>query len=419
MTTTNPLPTNKLSSGSALHVISTDSKQSPASNAKTGRDYPIIVHSHLHWSWVWQRPQQFLSRLSATHPILFVEEPLFDASLTEAQVEVSQADKFPNITIVLPRLPEAWRHDRERIDLERRRALDEVLDGPLGEVFAEPVQWFYDPMAVGPFAGQVNEIANVYDCMDELAQFRGAPAELVRRERLLLELADVVFAGGPKIHSSKVKHNSNCHSYGCGVEIAHFGKARLAETQIPEDVAHIKGPILGFFGVVDERMDYDLIAKIADAHPDWQLVIIGPAIKVDPANFPQRENIHWMGGRDYQQLPAYVKAFDVCLMPFAINEATEFINPTKALEYMATGTPIVSTAIEDVVLQFSDVVAVANSHEEFISHCEKAVSAPSEKAIQLGLELTKINSWDAIVERLEQHIADVLESDEDEATYAA
>ncbi|MEO7934596.1 MAG: glycosyltransferase [Chthoniobacterales bacterium] len=408
-------------SSQSLHVMAAENDVAKnRRQMKADREYPILVHSHLRWDWVWQRPQQFLSRLSKNHPILFVEEPWYLGHLNDTtEIAIAQQEKFPNITVVRPHFPEAWREDAARVDAERRKVVEDLLAGPLGETFFEPVQWFYDPMAVTAFAGQMNEIANVYDCMDQLSQFRGAPAELVRRERILLELADVVFAGGPKIHQAKVLHNENCHSYGCGVEIAHFGKARLEETPIPADLAHLQGPVLGFFGCVDERMDYDLLAKMADAHPEWQVVVVGPVIKVDPAQFPQRENLHWVGGRQYEELPSYVKAFDVCLMPFAINEATEFINPTKALEYMATGRPIVSTAIEDVILQFSDVVAVSHSHEEFISYCERAVSSPDTEAIQLGLELTKLNSWDAIVERLEQHISDVLEPVETAETVAA
>ena len=198
-------------------------------------------------------------------------------------------------------------------------------------------------MAVTAFAGQMGEQAIVFDCMDQLSQFRGAPKELIRRERELLNMADVVFAGGPKIGRDKIKYNPNTHSYGCGVDVKHFGKARLASTEVPADVAGLTGPVFGFFGVVDERMDYALVAALADAHPQGHVVIVGPMTKVDPALIPQRPNLHWLGGRDYALLPAYVKKFDVCLMPFALNEATEYINPTKALEYMATGKPIVST----------------------------------------------------------------------------
>jgi glycosyltransferase involved in cell wall biosynthesis len=370
-------------------------------------NYPIIVHSHLHWDWVWQRPQQFLSRLSRKHPILFVEEPSYVDGITTPRAVLREVTEFPNLTVVRTEYPHGFT-DRDLIDIEQKRLVDGILSGPLGRTFKRPVQWFYDPMAVKAFAGQMDERAIVYDCMDQLSQFRGAPAELVRRERELLALADVVFAGGPKIHKSKKTMNTNCHSYGCGVDIRHFGQARLAETQVPEDVAALEGPTLGFFGVVDERMDYDLVAAIADAHPEWNVVIIGPATKVDPANFPQRANLHWLGGRDYGQLPGYVKSFDVCLMPFAINEATEFINPTKALEYMATARPIVSTAIEDVILQFSDVVDVAHSHAEFIAACERAVANPNADGVQRGVELAAQNSWEAIVARLEGHIADVL-----------
>lgn len=411
MITTAPTLITKNSNSAGLHILTKSFAENLTNNAKTTvPDFPIIVHSHLHWDWVWQRPQQFLSRLSAKHPILFVEEPLYEENRQQPETLLSQAPNYPNIHIVRPLFPKTWQNDRLQIDSERKRVVDEVIASPLGKTFSQPVQWFYDPMAAHPFMGKMNEIATVYDCMDELSQFRGAPAELVSREQSLLKYADVVFAGGPKIHSTKRLLNANCHSYGCGVDIAHFGTALSATTALPEDVASLSGPILGFFGAVDERMDYSLLEKMADTHPDWQLVIIGPAIKVDPEQFPKRPNLHWMGGRDYAALPSYVKAFDVCLMPFAINEATEFINPTKALEYMATGTPIVSTAIEDVILQFSDVVQVAHSHEEFIRCCEFALASPDTVAIEIGLEMTQLNTWEVIVERLENHISDVLDS---------
>jgi glycosyltransferase involved in cell wall biosynthesis len=299
--------------------------------------------------------------------------------------------------------------DRAAIDAEQRRLVLATLAGPLGASFERPVQWFYDPMATTAFAGQMDERAIVYDCMDQLSHFRGAPPELIRRERELLSLADVVFAGGPKIHRSKRELNANCHSYGCGVDVKHFSRARAAETAVPTDIASLPGPRLGFFGVVDERMDYQLLSAMASAHPEWSIVIIGSACKVDPMEFPQHANLHWLGGREYDQLPAYVKGLDVCLMPFAMNEATEFINPTKALEYMATGRPIVSSAVEDVVLQFSDVVRIADSHAEFIRMCEEAIANPDPKRIARGLQLAKRNSWEAIVTGMKGHINDVLE----------
>ncbi|MDB6005088.1 MAG: glycosyltransferase [Prosthecobacter sp.] len=370
--------------------------------------YPIIVHSHLGWDWVWQRPQQFLSRFAKRHPVLFVEEPRRAEGLEQSRATLRDVPNVPNLKVLSTELPPALFENRETLDAEHKRLVLETLAGPIGETFARPVQWFYDPMAAAPFAGQMNERAIVYDCMDQLSQFRGAPPELVRRERELLALADVVFAGGPKIWKSKREHNSNCHSYGCGVDVAHFGKACAEETEIPADLAALPGPRLGYFGVVDERLDYELISALAAAHPEWSVVIIGPACKVDPASFPRHPNLHFLGGRDYSQLPAYVKGFDVCLMPFALNEATEFINPTKALEYMATARPIVSTTVEDVVLQFSDVVRIASSHEEFITECERAIGEPSAEQVARGVEMAKRNSWESIVARMEGHIADVL-----------
>ena len=371
-------------------------------------EYPIIVHSHLGWDWVWQRPQQFLSRFSKRHQILFVEGPVPSEDVSEPLPELREVAEFPNITIMRMKMPAARWNDGAWVDKERRRLVQELLAGPLGLRFRDPVQWFYDPMAVTAFAGHMDERAIVFDCMDQLSQFKGAPKELIRRERELLNAADVVFAGGPKIGRDKIKYNANTHSYGCGVDVKHFGKARLKSTAIPGDIAPLKGPVFGFFGVVDERMDYDLVARLADANPQGHVVIIGPMTKIDPALVPQRPNLHWLGGRDYSLLPAYVKKFDVCLMPFAINEATEYINPTKALEYMATGRPIVSTPVEDVVLQFGAVVKISKSSDEFISLCAVAATSPDVACIRRGREMAERNSWESIVEAMEGHIAEAM-----------
>ncbi|MDB6150433.1 MAG: glycosyltransferase [Chthoniobacter sp.] len=403
MTLTNPLSTPLQKNGLAA---------ASRSDASDSDRFPIVVHSHLRWDWVWQRPQQFLSRLSKRHPVLFIEEPLAVAGLSKPCTKLREVSGLPNVRVVQTELPGELFREREAVDEAQYRLVQQTLAGPLGQTFRRPVQWFYDPMAVVPFGGRMDERVIVYDCMDQLSQFRGAPPELVRRERELLAIADVVFAGGPKIHSAKKEFNSNCHSYGCGVDVRHFGQARRADTVVPADIATLPGPVLGYFGVVDERMDYDLVAQLADVHPEWSIVIIGPCTKVDPATFPQRANLHWLGGRDYEQLPGYVKGLDVCLMPFAINEATAFINPTKALEYMATGRPIVSTAIEDVVLQFADVVRIANSREAFIGMCEQALAAPDHARTGRGMELASRNSWEAIVSRLEGHIDDALHSQE-------
>lgn len=375
---------------------------------QTNLSYPIIVHSHLCWGWVWQRPQQFLSRLSKRHRVLFVEGPSVVEEEFAPCYQLHPAPGFPNVTIMQTQFPAGRFEDGAYVDSERLRMLREVVSGPLAHKFDNPVQWFYDPMAVTAHAGSMNEIAVVYDCMDQLSQFKFAPPELVVRELELLQSADVVFAGGRKLWESKSRHNANCHFYGCGVDVAHFGTARSAETEIPFDIDFVPRPILGFFGVVDERLDYELIRRMADEKPEWSIAMVGPVCKVDPNSLPRGRNIYWLGGRDYESLPAYAKSFDLCLMPFALNEATEYINPTKALEYMATGTPIVSTAVPDVVSNFSQVVSIARSHEKFIEACAASLEQPDQVAIERGLKMAEANTWDAIVAKLEKHISDAL-----------
>jgi glycosyltransferase involved in cell wall biosynthesis len=372
------------------------------------QDYPLIVHCHLRWEGVWQRPQQFLSRLSRRHKILFIEGPILHDNEEPPAYELRPVKEYPNITVMRTHFPASRFSNGAWVDAERLRLLKDATNGPLRGHFDGPVQWFYDPMAAPCFIGKIGERAVVYDCMDELSQFKFAPPEIVQRERVLLAAADVVFAGGRKMWLSKSRHNDNAHFYGCGVDVAHFAKARASETPIPADVASLNKPILGYFGVVDERLDYQLIEKLADADPKWNIVMVGPTAKVDPGALPKRANIHWLGRREYEQLPNYTKAFDVCLMPFALNEATEYINPTKALEYMATGRPIVSTAVPDVVSNFSDAVSIAISQDCFVEMCARALANPDEEAIRCGLGMANNNQWDAIVAKLERHIEDAL-----------
>ena len=378
--------------------------------------YPIIVHCHLCWDWVWQRPQQFFSRISRRHKILFVETIGPDPHLSSPMGRFWNPPSFPNVTILRLQFP-SWRWpDGAFVDRERRRLVKEFLSGPGAGQFQNPVQWFYDPMAVPAFLGQMDEVAIVYDCMDELSKFAEAPPEIKRRERQLLAEADVVFTGGRKLWESKKNLNSNCHFYGCGVDVTHFGRARDTKTKIPGDIASLNKPVLGYFGVVDERMDYELLAKLAEANPDWSIAMVGPTLKVDKV--PRLPNLHWLGQKAYADLPAYCKAFDVCLMPFALNEATEFINPTKALEYMATGRPVISSAIADVVTNFGSIVKIARKHDDFISLCRQAIERPDTAAIEAGLKKAAENSWESIVARLEDHVAAALQQKQTVAAIA-
>jgi glycosyltransferase involved in cell wall biosynthesis len=371
-------------------------------------DRPVIVHSHLRWDFVWQRPQQILSRLAVHAPVLFIEEPIFLDDLSNPRLEITVP--FANVFRAVPYISAAYRSEHDvSTAIVRSLAQDAIANGKLKGLFANPIQWFYSPITAPSMLGGFNEIAVVYDCMDELAQFRFAHPDLPRRERLLLANADVVFTGGHRLYEAKRRYHGNVHFFGCGVDVAHFSKARLPETVIPADLEALPQPIFGYFGVIDERIDYDLIARLAAACPDASIAMVGPVVKVDPASLPQAANIHWLGKREYSELPSYVKGFATCLMPFALNEATEYINPTKTLEYMAARKPIVSTAVADVVRNFTPVVRVAKSHEQFITLAEKSAKNPDLVLLAEGLKKANGASWDNIVGQMRRLITDAIE----------
>ncbi len=339
--------------------------------------------------------------------MLFVETYCSDGVRTH--VDTHPAEGHPNVTILQMHLPAARWSDGAYIDAERRRALQATLAGPGHGQFDAPLLWFYDPMAVAAFAGHLGERAIIYDCMDELSQFRGAPPELVQRERQLLVCADVVFCGGQKMRRKRLPLNSNTHFIGTGVDCPHFGAAFSDHLPVAPEIAALGGaPVLGYFGVIDERIDYELLAALADARADWQIVMVGPTAKVNPADFPRRPNLHWIGPRKYAELPALTKGFSVAMMPFALNAATEYINPTKALEYMAAGRPVVSTALDEVRMNFGTVARIAPSRDEFVRLCVREVARPSHARIARGLKLASENTWEAVVARMGRHIADVL-----------
>lgn len=380
--------------------------QRPAPSGEFVAGRPLIAICHLQWDWVWQRPQQFLSRLARSHPVLFVETHCSEtrASFTRTRL----ARNHPGVTIIEIHLPSARWPDAAFIDAERRRILQERLAGEFGGRYDDAILWFNDPMAVTAYAGHLGECLIVYDCMDELSQFQGAPAALVEREHELTRRADVIFCGGRKMRDKRLPVNPNTHFYGTGVDCAHFGAALSSELAVDPEIAALPGPVLGYFGVVDERIDYDLLAALADAHADWSIAMVGPVAKVDPAALPRRPNLHWFGGRPYLNLPAMTKGFAVCLMPFALNASTEFINPTKALEYMAAGRPVVSTALDEVRTNFSSVSRVATTHAEFIAMCRREVDSPSRHRVRKGLKLAAGNTWEAIAAKMDAHIEDAI-----------
>jgi glycosyltransferase involved in cell wall biosynthesis len=382
--------------------LSGASPDTHATSAQRADKTPIIVHCHLRWDFVWQRPQQIFSRLSQDHPVLFLEEGL-DAD-GEPRLDITEPIK--NLVRVVPRFA-----GRESMSIESQcelvlrllteaRAAHPLLKGR----FESPIQWFYSPATAPFFTDRLKCVSIVYDCMDELANFRFAQADIAQREKVLLSRANVVFTGGYRLYESKSRHNPNTHFYGCGVDVGHFGKARLDSTLCPPETAALSRPILGYFGVIDERLDYALIERLALECRDASVVMVGPFAKIDPGSVPRLPNLHWMGQRAYGELPSFVKTFDVCLMPFALNEATHYINPTKTLEYMAAAKPVVSTAVPDVVRNFTPVVRVAHCAGEFIRAVQEAVASPDQDMIGKGIALARESSWEAIVSAMRGHM---------------
>jgi UDP-galactopyranose mutase len=349
----------------------------------------LICFSHLRWNFVFQRPQHLMSRFARAGRVIYWEEPEAAPPDCEPALGVRTCAET-GVVVVTPSLPESLAGD------ERESVLRSLLDAYLAGEPGPYLRWYYTPMML-PFSRHVEADCTVYDCMDELANFRFAPPQLIELERELMACADVVFTGGYSLYEAKKDRHPNIHPFPSSVDRRHFAQARAAAGG-PEDQSRLPRPRFGFYGVVDERMDLDLLAALADAHPDWAIVIIGPVVKIDPADLPVRANIHYLGGKSYEALPAYLGGWDVALMPFAINESTRFISPTKTPEYLAGGRPVVSTPIADVVRHYSDLDAVfiADGQAAFVEACEQALALARRGGDWLEAVDLKLSSlsWD-------------------------
>jgi glycosyltransferase involved in cell wall biosynthesis len=330
----------------------------------------LIVFSHLRWNFVFQRPQHLLSRLARHYPVVFVEEPI----RAGAPAFLERTTPVPGVEVLRPHTPiDADGFHDDQLPVLKPLLADYLAKQRIDDYFV----WCYTPMAL-PLLTDLAPRAVVYDCMDELSAFMDAPRQMRQRETALLKRADLVLTGGPSLYESKRTLHPNVMCLPSAVDADHYANAvAITRVEPMRRAAALQGmiptPRLGFFGVVDERLDLGLIAELADADPAWQVVMVGPVVKIDPASLPQRPNIHWLGQQPYQLLPQLVAGWDVCLMPFALNEATRFISPTKTLEYMAAGKPIVSTGIHDVKSMFSDVVRIADDASAFIGACRAAL----------------------------------------------
>lgn len=351
-------------------------------------EYDLVVFCHLRWDFVYQRPQHIISRLSQDYKILFVEEPMPSTAPGHSLNKVNS-----NLHVLRPNISN----------------LDE-LPGALIQFLQTteiPMAWFYSPS----FCKVLDSIefgAVIYDCMDELSLFKGAPISLIEQERILLDRADLVFTGGRSLFESKQPQHPNVHCFPSSVDLDHFAKAKNG-ISLPDDIAEIPTPIVGYFGVIDERLDLDMIEKTAAKLPEVSFVFIGPVVKISETDLPRLPNIHYLGMKPYQTLPNYLKAFKIAMMPFALNDATKYISPTKTLEYMAAEKPIISTRVKDVEREYSNCVHLVSDAEEFV---EKVRLILYPKQVELTNveryeDILNKTSWNSTVQRMKEAIVEL------------
>jgi Glycosyl transferases group 1 len=372
----------------------------------------VLCFSHLRWNSVQQRPHHLMKRCSLEHRVFFWEEAAFgDVEAPQLQVfrhtqqgytriESRDADQDHGLFIVTPALPYAMASTDFSEPL--RSLLDEFLKQFKVE---QPLAWYYAPMAVG-FTEKLEPAAVVYDCMDELSAFRGAPQQMVERELRLLKMADVVFAGGRSLYESKKRFHDNIHLFPSSIDFDHFVKARDPQPQPPdqESIARSRAGfsgVAGFYGVIDERFDFELIADTAALLPQVQFVLLGPIIKVSESDLPRANNIHYLGQKSYSDLPGYLAGWDVALIPFARNESTRYISPTKTPEYLAAARPVVSTPIADVIASYGSVVRIAETPEDFANAIKAAIAdGINEDWVRRADAAIAGQSWDSTWEAM-------------------
>ncbi|MEL1244990.1 glycosyltransferase [Flavobacterium sp. DGU11] len=363
--------TNKLSRGGA----------NPQKGNNGEESYDIVVFCHLRWDFVYQRPQHIISRLAHDNKILLIEEPWHREGEGSRMQKISD-----NLHILQPNA-----HSIEEIAT--------ILPQYIGKTIA--TGWFYSAAFV-PLLSYFDFGTTVYDCMDELSLFKGAPERLIEQEKYLVSNADIVFTGGKSLYESKAQLHGNVHCFPSSVDQAHFEKA-LNGIALPGDISSIPSPVVGYFGVIDERIDLELLRATALLKPDVSFVMIGPLAKIGEHDLPRLGNIYYLGMKDYKELPGYLKAFSIAMMPFALNDATKYISPTKTLEYMAAGKPIISTAIKDVVRDYSDVVKIVATPEEFSIYIDQAITNSPDSIMKYDYnEILRNTSWDSTVSKMKQ-----------------
>lgn len=363
----------------------------------------IICFCHLRWNFVFQRPQHLLSRFARNNRVFFIEEAVFDATDDYMQITL---DDTKTVWVMVPHLRPHM--EEAEIIAAQRKMLNNMLKSMQVKKY---MLWYYSPMALG-WSDHLKPSLIVYDCMDELSAFKFAPAHLVQYEQKLLQKADVVFTGGQSLYEAKKHQHHNIHMFPSSIDKAHFHIARYA-LQEPVDQAPIPHPRIGFYGVLDERLDIELLKEVAALQPHWQFVLIGPVVKIDAEELPQAGNIHYLGSKQYKELPGYLAGWDIAMIPFALNESTRFISPTKTPEYLAGGKQVISTPIKDVITPYEEngLVHIAATPSQFVEAAASILTKAgySEWLTKADRFLSAI-SWEKTCDHMEAIIGKAIES---------
>lgn len=356
---------------------------------------PILCFSHLRWNFVWQRPQQIMSRFARSRPVYFVEEPIASAETRIASLAVTSD---AGVTILTPHVPHGF---APGFGSHVNGIIQKLLETHLAGRLSHAVIWYETPMALGAAPRTITPDLVVFDVMDELANFRYAPAEITKLDSALINQADLVFTGGPSLYRRRADQHPRVYCFTSGVDQVHFA---APQSEPPLDMDGFEGPVIGFYGVLDERIDFALLNELAILRPTWNIVLVGPMAKITEEDLAHQPNIFYLGLRSYAELPSYLARFDCAILPFALNESTTFISPTKTLEYLAGGKPVVSTAIRDVVDLYGSVVDIAGTAAEFVRAIEASWAERGDAARNREHHVADIlrhYDWDAIVGRMD------------------
>lgn len=367
-----------MKNGKSSNIIKQETK-SPQGQ-RNNNDFDVVCFSHLRWDFVFQRPQHLLTRCARERRVFLVEEPVW----VNESMRLDVQPRGDGLTVVIPHLPEG---------LSSEIATTAVMKELVTRLFEEQgienyLFWYYTPLAL-KFTQHLSPIASIYDCMDELSAFKGADSRLAEYERELFKKVDLVFTGGQSLYEAKQNQHHSVHAFPSSIDRKHFAQGRDGSLE-PADQQLIPHPKLGFFGVIDERFDIALLDALARQKPDWQFVMVGPVVKIDPDSLPRHKNIHYLGSKKYDELPAYLSGWDIALLLFARNDSTRFISPTKTPEYLAAGKPVISTSITDVIRPYGELglVQIADDPDQFIEAAERYLAEPSDNQW-----MTKVDSY--------------------------